>query len=126
MLEIYTETANLDLAEFIRDMLQRWYYDRHRSAQSMSRQLTDAAQLKILKCIEKCIYMSISHVDWNIFLVKLKGDQWTVNLLQKICAWSETWITLSYVKTTTRGKHLWTACGITSKIKKGQRTSWSG
>ncbi|KAK2644474.1 hypothetical protein Ddye_019669 [Dipteronia dyeriana] len=32
----------LALAEFIRDMLQRWFHDRHRAAQSMRHQLTDA------------------------------------------------------------------------------------
>ena len=75
----------LTLAEFIRDMLQRWYYDRHRAALSMCHQLTDAAQLVISKHIHKCILMTVSYIDWNTFLVKLKGDQWTVNLLQKTC-----------------------------------------
>ena len=75
----------LTLDEFIRDMLQRWYYDRHQAALSMRYQLTNAAQLMISKCIQKCSFMIVSHVDWNTFLVKLKGDQWTVNLLQKTC-----------------------------------------
>ncbi|KAK3193818.1 hypothetical protein Dsin_025128 [Dipteronia sinensis] len=33
----------LTLAEFIRDMLQHWYYDRYQAAQSIRHQLTDTA-----------------------------------------------------------------------------------
>ncbi|KAK3198443.1 hypothetical protein Dsin_021858 [Dipteronia sinensis] len=51
----------------------------------MRHQLIDAAQLKISKHIGKCNYMTITHVDWSIFLVKLIGEQWTVNMLQKTC-----------------------------------------
>ena len=79
----------MTLAEFIRDMLQCWYYDRHRVALAMCHQLTDAAQLVILKRIQKCSFMTVSHVDWNTFLVKLKGEQWTVNLLQKTCTYNK-------------------------------------
>ncbi|KAK3224585.1 hypothetical protein Dsin_004447 [Dipteronia sinensis] len=61
------------LAEFIRNMLQRWFHDRYRTAQSIRHQLTDAAHLIILKRVEKCGYMTINPVDWNIFSIKLKG-----------------------------------------------------
>ncbi|KAK2642469.1 hypothetical protein Ddye_024232 [Dipteronia dyeriana] len=44
----------LTLAEFIRNMLQRWFHDWHKTAQSMRHQLTDAAHLVILKRVDKC------------------------------------------------------------------------
>ncbi|KAK3193069.1 hypothetical protein Dsin_024379 [Dipteronia sinensis] len=43
----------LTLAEFIRNMLQRWFHDRHRAAQSMRHQLTYASYLVMLKRVEK-------------------------------------------------------------------------
>ncbi|KAK3230601.1 hypothetical protein Dsin_002482 [Dipteronia sinensis] len=43
----------LTLAEFIRNLLQRWFYDRHRAAQSMRHQLTDVAHLVILERVNK-------------------------------------------------------------------------
>ncbi|KAK4847572.1 hypothetical protein QYF36_003431 [Acer negundo] len=55
------------------------------AARSMRHQLTDAAHLVILKRVEKCNYMTVNPVDWNIFSVKLKGNQWTVNLHLKTC-----------------------------------------
>ncbi|KAI9199956.1 hypothetical protein LWI28_000826 [Acer negundo] len=75
----------ITLAEFIRNMLQKWFHDRHAVAQSMRHQLTDAAHLVILKRVEKCNYMTVNPVDWNIISVKLKGNQWTVNLHLKTC-----------------------------------------
>ncbi|KAK3194153.1 hypothetical protein Dsin_025463 [Dipteronia sinensis] len=65
----------MTLAEFIRNMLQKWFYNRHQAAVNMRSQLIDAAHAEILERIAEC----------NIFLVKLRGDQWTVNLLEKIC-----------------------------------------
>ncbi|KAK2637575.1 hypothetical protein Ddye_032367 [Dipteronia dyeriana] len=53
----------LTLAEFIRNMLQRWFHDRHRAAQSMCHQLTDAAHLVILKHVDKYGYMTVNPVD---------------------------------------------------------------
>ncbi|KAK3221863.1 hypothetical protein Dsin_008888 [Dipteronia sinensis] len=67
----------LTLAEFIRNMLRHWFHYRH--------QLTDAAHLVMLKSVEKCSYMTINPVDWNIFSVKRFGKQWTVNLARKTC-----------------------------------------
>ncbi|KAK3204928.1 hypothetical protein Dsin_018974 [Dipteronia sinensis] len=84
-LRLARKLSMMTLAEFIRDMLQLWYCDRHRAAQSMRHQLTDAVQLVISKCIEKCSYITVTLVDWNIFLVKVKRDQWMVNMLQKTC-----------------------------------------
>ncbi|KAK3193870.1 hypothetical protein Dsin_025180 [Dipteronia sinensis] len=75
----------LILAEFVRDMLQRWYYDCYQAIESMHHQSIDAAKLKISKHIGKRKHISVTHVDRNIFLEKLKGDQWTVNLLRKTC-----------------------------------------
>ncbi|KAK2634777.1 hypothetical protein Ddye_029569 [Dipteronia dyeriana] len=75
----------LTLAEFIRNMLQRWFHDRHRAAQSMGHQLTDAAHLVILKRMDKCNFMTINPVDWNIFSVKRSEKQWTVDLARKTC-----------------------------------------
>ena len=49
----------LTLAEFIRDMLQRWYYDRHQAALTMRHQLIDVAQLVISKRIQKCSFMTV-------------------------------------------------------------------
>ncbi|KAK3229112.1 hypothetical protein Dsin_000993 [Dipteronia sinensis] len=71
--------------EFIRNMLQRWFHNRHQAAQSMRYQLTDASHLVILERVKKCSYMTVNPVDWNIFSVKLKEKQWTVNLAQKTC-----------------------------------------
>ncbi|KAK4844540.1 hypothetical protein QYF36_021423 [Acer negundo] len=39
--------------EFIRNMLQKWFHDRHAATRSMSHRLTDAAHLVILKRVEK-------------------------------------------------------------------------
>ncbi|KAK2653177.1 hypothetical protein Ddye_013033 [Dipteronia dyeriana] len=63
----------LTLAEFIRSMLQRWFHDHYRAVQSMRHQLTDATHLVILKCMEKCGFMTVNPVDWNIFSVKGSG-----------------------------------------------------
>ncbi|KAK3198471.1 hypothetical protein Dsin_021886 [Dipteronia sinensis] len=65
----------LTLTEFIRNMLQRWFHDRHRAAQSMHHQLTVASHLVMLQQVEKCGYMSVNPVDWNIFSVKWSGKQ---------------------------------------------------
>ncbi|KAK0602476.1 hypothetical protein LWI29_033791 [Acer saccharum] len=75
----------MTLAEFIRNMLQKWFHDRHANAQSMRHRLTDAAHLVILKRVEKCGYMTVNPVDWNIFSVRHKGKQWTVDLARKTC-----------------------------------------
>ncbi|KAI9165962.1 hypothetical protein LWI28_023755 [Acer negundo] len=75
----------MTLAEFIRNMLQKWFHDRHTAAQSMRHRLTDAAHGVIQKRVEKCNYMTVNAVDWNIFSVKHKGKQWTVNLARKTC-----------------------------------------
>ncbi|KAK2642037.1 hypothetical protein Ddye_023800 [Dipteronia dyeriana] len=63
----------LTLAEFIRNMLQRWFHNRHRAAQSIRHKLTDAAHLMILKRVDKCNIMTLNPVDWNIFSVKQAG-----------------------------------------------------
>ncbi|KAK2647907.1 hypothetical protein Ddye_015396 [Dipteronia dyeriana] len=68
-----------------RNMVQRWFHDRHRAAQSMRHQLTDAAHLMILKRVEKCNFMIVNPVDWNIFSVKRAGKQWTFDLARKTC-----------------------------------------
>ena len=75
----------MTLGEFIRNMLQKWFYNRHQNALNMRSQLTDAAHEEIAERIAECNHMTATHVDWNIFLVKLRGDQWTVNLLEKTC-----------------------------------------
>ncbi|KAK2659588.1 hypothetical protein Ddye_006121 [Dipteronia dyeriana] len=71
--------------EFIRNMIQRWFHDRYRVAQSMHHQLTDTTHPLILKSVEKCAYMTINPVGWNIFSVKRSGKQWTVDLARKTC-----------------------------------------
>ncbi|KAK2640292.1 hypothetical protein Ddye_028087 [Dipteronia dyeriana] len=53
----------LTLVEFIRNMLQRWFHDCHRVAQSMRHQLIDATHLLILKHVEKCNFMTVNLVD---------------------------------------------------------------
>ncbi|KAK2637525.1 hypothetical protein Ddye_032317 [Dipteronia dyeriana] len=71
--------------EFIRNMLQMWFHDRYRVAQSVHHQLTDATHLVILKRVDKCGYMTVNPVDWNIFSVKQSGKQWIVDLARKTC-----------------------------------------
>ncbi|KAK3182811.1 hypothetical protein Dsin_030097 [Dipteronia sinensis] len=46
-----------------RNMLQCLFHDRHRVAQSIRHQLSDAAHLVILKRVEKCGYMTVNPVD---------------------------------------------------------------
>ncbi|KAK2635375.1 hypothetical protein Ddye_030167 [Dipteronia dyeriana] len=75
----------LTLTEFIRNMLQRWFHDRHHTAQPMHHQLTDALHLMIVKRIDKCSNMTINPVDWNIFSVKRSGKQWAVDLALNTC-----------------------------------------
>ncbi|KAI9159788.1 hypothetical protein LWI28_001923 [Acer negundo] len=84
-LKFVRQLPMMTLAEFIRNILQKWFHDRHAAARSMRHQLTDAAHLVILKCVEKFNYMTVNPVDWNIFSIKLKGNQWTVNLHLKTC-----------------------------------------
>ncbi|KAK3227240.1 hypothetical protein Dsin_007102 [Dipteronia sinensis] len=60
-------------------------YNCHQAAVNMRLQLTDAAHAEILERIAECNHMTVTHVDRNIFLVKLRGDQWTINLLEKTC-----------------------------------------
>ncbi|KAI9197016.1 hypothetical protein LWI28_029102 [Acer negundo] len=55
------------------------------AAQSMRHRLTDAEHLVILKRVEKRGYMNVNLVDWNIFSVRHKGKQWTVDLARKTC-----------------------------------------
>ncbi|KAK4839195.1 hypothetical protein QYF36_019980 [Acer negundo] len=43
----------MTLAEFIRNILQKWFHDRHAAARSMRHRLTDAAHLVILKRVKK-------------------------------------------------------------------------
>ncbi|KAK2658786.1 hypothetical protein Ddye_005319 [Dipteronia dyeriana] len=73
----------LTLSEFIRNMLQCWFDDCHRDAQSMRHQLTDVSHIVILKRVKKCDYMTINQVDWNIFSMKRSRKQWTVDLVRK-------------------------------------------
>ncbi|KAI9174316.1 hypothetical protein LWI28_015471 [Acer negundo] len=73
------------LAEFIRNMLQKWFHDRYAAAWSICHRLTDAAHLVILKRVEKCSFMIVNPVDWNIFSVRHKEKQWTVDLARKTC-----------------------------------------
>ncbi|KAK2642791.1 hypothetical protein Ddye_024554 [Dipteronia dyeriana] len=75
----------LTLAEFIRNMLQRWFHDRHRAAQFMRHQLTNTVHLVILKRVDKYNFMTVNPVDWNIFSVKLAGKKWTVDLALMTC-----------------------------------------
>ncbi|KAK2653580.1 hypothetical protein Ddye_013436 [Dipteronia dyeriana] len=75
----------LTLAKFIRNMFKRWFHDSHRATQSMRHQLTDATHLVILKRVDKCSYMIVNPVDWNIFSVKRSIKQWTVDLARKTC-----------------------------------------
>ncbi|KAK2652626.1 hypothetical protein Ddye_012482 [Dipteronia dyeriana] len=75
----------LTLAEFIKNMLQRWFHDRYRAAQTMRHQLTDATHLVLLKRVEKCGFFTVNPVDLNIFSVKRSGKQWTVDLARKTC-----------------------------------------
>ncbi|KAK3199696.1 hypothetical protein Dsin_023111 [Dipteronia sinensis] len=51
----------------------------------MSHQLTDATHIVMLKRVEKCGYMIVNLVDWNIFSIKWSGKQWAVDLAQKTC-----------------------------------------
>ncbi|KAK2652403.1 hypothetical protein Ddye_012259 [Dipteronia dyeriana] len=73
------------LAEFIRNMLQHWFHDRHRAAYATRHQLTDATYLMIIKRVEKCNFMTVNPVDWNIFSMKRSGKLWTVDLARKTC-----------------------------------------
>ncbi|KAK2666054.1 hypothetical protein Ddye_004628 [Dipteronia dyeriana] len=75
----------LTLLEFIKNMLQKWFHDRHRVAQSMRHQLNDVTHIVILKRVEKCGYMTVNLVYWNIFSVKRSGKQLTVDLARKTC-----------------------------------------
>ncbi|KAK2655331.1 hypothetical protein Ddye_008383 [Dipteronia dyeriana] len=79
----------LTLAEFIRNMLQCWFHDRHRAAQAVHHQLTDTTHLEILKRVEKYNFMTVNPVEWNIFLVKQSGKQWTIDLARKTCTYNK-------------------------------------
>ncbi|KAI9165253.1 hypothetical protein LWI28_010499 [Acer negundo] len=52
-LKFIRQLPMMTLAEFIRNMLQKWFHNRHAAARSMPHQLTNAAQLVILKRVEK-------------------------------------------------------------------------
>ncbi|KAK2637703.1 hypothetical protein Ddye_025498 [Dipteronia dyeriana] len=84
-LKITRQLPMLTLAEFIRNMLQGWFHDRHHTVQSIRHQLTDVAHLVILKRVDKYGYMTVYPVDWNIFSMKQSGKQWNVDLARKTC-----------------------------------------
>ncbi|KAK2652901.1 hypothetical protein Ddye_012757 [Dipteronia dyeriana] len=52
---------------------KQWFHDRYRAAQSMHHQLTGATHLVILKYVEKCGFMIVNPVDFNIFWVEQFG-----------------------------------------------------
>ncbi|KAK2642062.1 hypothetical protein Ddye_023825 [Dipteronia dyeriana] len=60
----------LTLAEFIRNMLQRWFHNRCRATQSMRHQLTDASHFVILKRVEKCGFMTVNPVDCEVIITE--------------------------------------------------------
>ncbi|KAK2637523.1 hypothetical protein Ddye_032315 [Dipteronia dyeriana] len=74
--------------DYVKDIdPHKWSYvhSPERRYRSMHHQLTDAAHLVILKRVEKCGYMTINPVDWNIFSIKRSGKQWIVDLARKTC-----------------------------------------
>ncbi|KAK2641402.1 hypothetical protein Ddye_023165 [Dipteronia dyeriana] len=89
----------LTLAEFIRNMLQKLFYVRHRTVQSMRHQLTDASHLVILKHVEKCAYMTVNPVDWNIFSVKRSMKHWTIDLAGRLARATNSKLTCFHVHT---------------------------
>ncbi|KAK0573979.1 hypothetical protein LWI29_016566 [Acer saccharum] len=74
---------------FIRNMLQKWFHDRHTAAQSMRHRLTDAAHGVIQKRVEKYSYMTVMQLtgtyspsntrensgrEWNLDFTSLCAD----------------------------------------------------
>ncbi|KAK3184948.1 hypothetical protein Dsin_032234 [Dipteronia sinensis] len=51
----------------------------------MRHQLTNITHIVILKRVERCSYMIVNPVDWNLFSVKRSGKQWTIDLARKTC-----------------------------------------
>ncbi|KAK2656856.1 hypothetical protein Ddye_009908 [Dipteronia dyeriana] len=84
-LKFARQLSMLTLAEFIRNILQWWFHYHYRAVKSNRHQFTDAAHLVILKHVEKCGFMTVNPVDWNIFSVKQSGKQWIVDLARKTC-----------------------------------------
>ncbi|KAK2661920.1 hypothetical protein Ddye_000494 [Dipteronia dyeriana] len=73
------------IAEFIRDLLQRWFHDRRTNAHEMSTYLTRYADDHIKQRVLQSQRCEVNPIDCNRFKV---GDKWTdtiVDLEQRSC-----------------------------------------
>ncbi|KAK2633778.1 hypothetical protein Ddye_028570 [Dipteronia dyeriana] len=75
----------------------------------MHHQLTNVTYLVIFKLVDKCGYMTVNPVDWNIFSVKQSGKQWIVDLAWKTCTCNKFQMDMfpySYVLVVARDRNL--------------------
>lgn len=73
------------LAEFIRNMTQRWHCNRKNIASSWTSRLASVPHARVMKMDSDAHHLTCTAVDWNIFLVRHRSLQWTVDLQQRTC-----------------------------------------
>ncbi|KAK3204670.1 hypothetical protein Dsin_018716 [Dipteronia sinensis] len=74
------------MAEFIRDLLQRWFYNRRTNAREMSTYLTTFADEHIKDRIETAHRCEIPPIHLNTFKVDDKWKETTVDLDERSCS----------------------------------------
>ncbi|KAK3224395.1 hypothetical protein Dsin_011420 [Dipteronia sinensis] len=74
------------MAEFIRDMLQMWFYNRRTNAREMSTYLTTFADEHIKDRTETAHRCEIHPIHFNTFKVDDKWKETTVDLDERSCS----------------------------------------
>ncbi|KAK3198256.1 hypothetical protein Dsin_021671 [Dipteronia sinensis] len=74
------------MAEFIRDLLQRWFYNRRTNAREMSTYLTTFADEHIKDRTETAHRCEIHPIHFNTFKVDDKWKETTVDLVERSCS----------------------------------------
>ncbi|KAK3225121.1 hypothetical protein Dsin_004983 [Dipteronia sinensis] len=77
------------LIEYIRDMMQKWFYDRRTFADSLHTQLTPWATKYLTERNEESTFYTVRPIDWNEFEVKDGAKDRLVNLLDMTCTCRE-------------------------------------
>ncbi|KAK3229730.1 hypothetical protein Dsin_001611 [Dipteronia sinensis] len=79
----------ISIAEFIRDLLQRWFHDRRRNARETPTFLTHDADQHIKQRILQSQRCEIHPIDFNRFKVDEKWNEAIVDLEQHSCSCCE-------------------------------------
>ena len=73
------------LIEFIRDRLQKWFYERHENAASTKKPLSPISFEYVQKSLDTSQYMNVISIDKLTYHVKGLHKERVVNLKRKTC-----------------------------------------